>query len=243
MEGVRGQEKYPGEFRRSQNWIGPVYCTLKDARFIPPNVEDMNAAMSALEIYINDNNQYDPLIQAALIHYQFETIHPFLDGNGRIGRLLILLYLMEQKLLSKPVIYVSYFLKKNQVEYYDRISEVRRSGNYEQWVTFFLEALSGAAGDAIDSIEKLSALHDETIALLPKSNRNKDNIRIVYDHLEQHPIIDISRTAAALKLSYNTVSSVVRKLAGSGILKETTNASRNRVFAYEKYLEILRRDT
>jgi Fic family protein len=138
MEGVRGQDKNPGEYRRSQNWIGPQNCTLKDARYIPPNVDDMTAAMSDLEKYINESNIYDPLVRAALIHYQFETIHPFLDGNGRIGRLLILLYLMEHKLLNKPVIYVSYFLKKNQFEYYDRISEVRRSGNYEQWVSFFL---------------------------------------------------------------------------------------------------------
>ena len=139
MEGVRGQEKNPGEFRRSQNWIGPSGSTLKNARYIPPNVDDMTAAMSDLEKYLNENEEYDPLVRAALIHYQFETIHPFLDGNGRIGRLLILLYLMQQGLLDHPVLYVSYFLKKNQIEYYDRISEVRRSGNYEQWVRFFLK--------------------------------------------------------------------------------------------------------
>ncbi|MEA4890081.1 MAG: Fic family protein [Clostridiaceae bacterium] len=243
MEGVRGQEKNPGEFRRSQNWIGPANCTLKEARYIPPNLDDMSDAMSALERYINENTQYDPLIRAALIHYQFETIHPFLDGNGRIGRLLILLYLMEQKLLSKPVIYVSYFLKKNQVEYYDRISEVRRSGNYEQWVRFFLEAVSAAAGDAVDSVSQLSALHDENIALLPKSNRSKDNVRLVFDYLEQHPIIDIGHTADALNVSYNTVSAAVKKLAVLGILKETANTARNRVFIYESYLEILRKDT
>lgn len=243
MDGVRGQEKNPGEFRRSQNWIGPAGSTLKDARYIPPNVEDMEVAMSELEKYMNANPVYDPLIQAALIHYQFETIHPFLDGNGRIGRLLILLYLMENKLLAKPVIYVSYFLKKNQIEYYDRISEVRRSGNYEQWVRFFLEAVSSAATDAVESIEHLSKLHDQNIAKLPKSNRSKDNIRILFDYLEQHPIIDIKRTATALGVSYNTISSAVKKLIEIGILKETTNAARNRVFAYVSYLAILRRDT
>lgn len=243
MEGVRGQEKNPGEFRRSQNWIGPAGSTLKDARYVPPNVEDMEIALSELEKYINDNDTYDPLIQAALIHYQFETIHPFLDGNGRIGRLLILLYLMEHKLLTKPVIYVSYFLKKNQIEYYDRISEVRRSGNYEQWVRFFLEAVSSAAADAVDSIEQLSSLHDQNVAKLPKSTRSKDNVRAVFNYLEQYPIIDIKHTAAALKISYNTVSAVIRKLMELGILKETTNAARNRVFAYEKYLQILRHGT
>ncbi len=243
MEGVRGQEKSPGEFRRSQNWIGPSGSTLKNARYIPPNVEDMENAMSDLEKYINESDKYDPLIQAALIHYQFETIHPFLDGNGRIGRLLILLYLMEKKLLSKPVIYVSYFLKMNQIEYYDRISEVRRKGNYEQWISFFLEAVSSAAEDALKSIGKLSALREKNIARLPKSSKRKDNVRALFDYLEQHPIIDIKQTAAALGLSYNTVSAAVKKLMELGILKETTNAARNRVFAYEEYLEILKQGT
>lgn len=243
MEGVRGQEMNPGEFRHSQNWIGPAGSTLKNARYIPPNVEDMETAMSELEKYINDNDSYDPLIQVALIHYQFETIHPFLDGNGRIGRLLILLYLMEHKLLTKPVIYVSYFLKKNQIEYYDRISEVRRTGNYEQWVRFFLEAVSSAAADAVESIGLLSDLHDRNVAKLPKSNRKKDNVRAVFNYLEQHPIIDIKRTASALGVSYNTVASAVNKLIELDILKETTNAARNRVYAYEVYLKILRQGT
>ena len=243
MENVRGQDKTPGEFRHSQNWIGPANCSLKDARYIPPNVEDMQDAMSDLEKYINENTDYDPLIRVALIHYQFETIHPFLDGNGRIGRLLILLYLMEQGLLAKPVIYISYFLKKNQVEYYDRISEVRRSANFEQWIRFFLEAVSKAASDSLEAIHQLSALHDTNIEKLPKTTRSKDNLRAVFDYIEQYPIIDIKRTAKELDISYNTAASAVKKLVELGILQETTNAARNRVFAYEEYLEILRKDT
>lgn len=243
MEGIRGQDKCPGEFRHSQNWIGPANCSLKEARYIPPNVEDMQNAMSDLEKYINENVEYDPLIRVALIHYQFETIHPFLDGNGRIGRLLILLYLMGQGLLAKPVIYISYFLKKNQVEYYDRISEVRRSGNYEQWVRFFLEAVSKAAADSLETIQKLSSLHDTNIEKLPKTTRAKDNLRAVFDYIEQYPIIEIKRTAQELDISYNTVATAVKKLMELGILQETTNAARNRVFAYGEYLEILRKDT
>ncbi len=243
MEGVRGQDKTPGEFRHSQNWIGPANCSLKDTRYIPPNVEDMQDAMSDLEKYINENVDYDPLIRVALIHYQFETIHPFLDGNGRIGRLLILLYLMEKGLLAKPVIYISYFLKKNQVEYYDRISEVRRSGNFEQWIRFFLEAVSKAATDSLESINKLSNLHDKNLEKLPKTTRSKDNLRAVFDYIEQYPIIDIKRTAKELDISYNTVATAVKKLVELGILQETTNAARNRVFAYEQYLGILRKDT
>ena len=243
MENVRGQDKTPGEFRHSQNWIGPANCSLKDARYIPPNVEDMQNAMSDLEKYINENTDYDPLIRVALIHYQFETIHPFLDGNGRIGRLLILLCLMEQGLLAKPVIYISYFLKKNQIEYYDRISEVRRSGNFEQWIRFFLEAVSKAASDSLESISKLSNLHDKNLEKLPKTSRSKDNLRAVFDYIEQYPIIDIKRTAKELEISYNTAATAVKKLVELGILQETTNAARNRVFAYEEYLEILRKDT
>lgn len=243
MENVRGQDKTPGEFRHSQNWIGPANCSLKDARYISPNVEDMQTAMSDLEKYVNENVDYDPLIRVALIHYQFETIHPFLDGNGRIGRLLILLYLMEQGLLAKPVIYISYFLKKNQIEYYDRISEVRRTGNFEQWIRFFLEAVSKAASDSLETIRQLSMLHDANIEKLPKTTRSKDNLRAVFDYIEQYPIIDIKRTAKDLAVSYNTVAAAVRKLVEFGILQETTNAARNRVFAYEAYLAILRKDT
>ena len=243
MENVRGQDKTPGEFRHSQNWIGPANCSLKDARYIPPNVEDMQTAMSDLEKYINENVDYDPLIRAALIHYQFETIHPFLDGNGRIGRLLILLYLMEQRLIEKPVIYISYFLKKNQIEYYDRMSEVRRTGNFEQWIRFFLEAVSKAASDSLEAIRQLSVLHDTNVEKLPKTTRSKDNLRAVFDYIEQYPIIDIKRTAKELEVSYNTVAAAVRKLVELGILQETTNAARNRVFAYEEYLAILRKDT
>ena len=243
MNGVRGQDKTPGEFRDSQNWIGPANCSLKDARYIPPNVEDMQDAMSDLEKYMNENTDYDSLIRIALIHYQFETIHPFLDGNGRVGRLLILLYLMEQRLLSKPVIYISYFLKKNQVEYYDRISEVRRSGNYEQWIRFFLEAVSKAASDSLQSIIQLSVLHDKNIEKLPKTTRSKDNLRAVFDYIEQYPIIDIKRTAKELEISYNTAATAVKRLVELGILQETTNSARNRVFAYEEYLGILRKDT
>ena len=243
MENVRGQDKTPGEFRHSQNWIGPANCSLKDARYIPPNVEDMQTAMSHLEKYINENVDYDPLIRVALIHYQFETIHPFLDGNGRIGRLLILLYLMEQGLLTKPVIYISYFFKKNQIEYYDRISEVRRTGNFEQWIRFFLEAVSKASSDSLETIHRLSMLHDANIEKLPKTTRRKDNLRAVFDYIEQYPIIDIKRTAKELAVSYNTVAAAVRKLVEFGILQETTNAARNRVFAYEAYLAISRKDT
>lgn len=243
LNNVRGEEKNPGEFRRSQNWIGASGCSIKDARYIPPNVDDMNECMSQLERYINESDEYDALIRAALIHYQFETIHPFLDGNGRIGRLLILLYLMEQKRITKPILYISYFLKKNQLEYYDRISEVRRSGNYEQWIMFFLEAVSSACEDSLKTITALSQLHEKNLTVIPHTARIIDNSHLLFDYIEQHPIIDIGKTAKALNLSYNTVSALVTKYEKLGILNKATNKSRNRVYEYTDYLNILRKDT
>ena len=160
LSGVRGYDKSPGEFRCTQNWIGAPGSNLKTARYVPPCPEDMDVAMSELEKFINDNDDMDPLVKAALMHYQFETIHPFLDGNGRVGRLMITLYFLENKVLKAPVLYISYFLKKNRIEYYDRMSEVRRTGDYEQWVRFFLEAIIESSEDAIDAIGKLASLHE-----------------------------------------------------------------------------------
>lgn len=243
MEGVRGQEKSPGEFRRSQNWIGGQGSTLKNARYIPPSPDDMIEAMSDLEKYINADDERDALIRAALIHYQFETIHPFLDGNGRVGRLLITLFLMEKKVLSTPALYISYFLKKNRVEYYDRMTEVRAKGNYEQWVTFFLRALLESAEDATATIDELIALHDKNAAVISGMGRAAKNAMLVFEYLEANPIIEIRKTAEALSITFNTASSAVKRLTDAGILVQTTNASRNRTFAYEDYLSILRKGT
>lgn len=243
MEDVRGQEKNPGEFRTSQNWIGGQGSTLKNARYIPPCPEDMAKAMSDLEKYINEEDDLNVLVRAALIHYQFETIHPFLDGNGRIGRLLITLFLMEKKVLSTPALYISYFLKKNRVEYYDRMTEVRLKGNYEQWVNFFLLALVESAEDAAVTIDKLVALHDKNAALISGMGCAAKNAMLVFDYLEANPIIEIRKTAEALGITFNTASSAVRRLTDAGILMQTTNASRNRTFAYEDYLTVLREGT
>lgn len=243
MTGVRGQEKNPGEFRYSQNWIGGQGSTLKNARYIPPSPEDMVEAMSDLEKYINGDDELDALIRAALIHYQFETIHPFLDGNGRVGRLLITLFLMEKKVLTTPALYISYFLKKNRVEYYDRMTEVRVKGNYEQWVKFFLQALMESAEDATATIDELAALHDINEAIISEMGRAAKNAMLVFNYLEANPIIDIRKTAEALGITFNTASSAVNRLVEAGILVQTSNASRNRTFAYEAYLAILRKGT
>lgn len=243
MEGVRGQEKNPGEFRYSQNWIGGQGSTLRNARYIPPSPDDMAEAMSDLEKYINADDSLDTLIRAALIHYQFETIHPFLDGNGRVGRLLITLFLMEKKVLSTPALYISYFLKKNRVEYYDRMTEVRSKGNYEQWVMFFLQALIESAEDATSTIDELTALHNRNIAVISKMGRSAKNAMLVFDYLETNPIIEIGKTAESLGMAFNTVSGAVNRLVNAGILKQSANVSKNRTFAYEDYLAILRKGT
>ncbi|HBO33927.1 MAG TPA: Fic family protein [Anaerolineaceae bacterium] len=243
MQGIRGQEWAPGEFRNSQNWIGGQGSTLKTARFIPPNPKDMLTAIADLENYMHTEDDMDVLIRAALIHYQFETIHPFLDGNGRIGRLLILLYLMDQTVLTTPALYVSYFLKKNRVEYYDRLSEVRRNGNYEQWVKFFLLAILESARDAVDVTKKLSDLHDRNMSLINNLGRASISTKKVFEYLEANPIMEINRTAKALNLAYNTVLFAVQRLTALGILKETSGQSRNQVFSYESYLNLLRDGT
>ena len=244
MDGVRGQDKDPGEFRYSQNWIGGQGSTIKNARYIPPNPEDMQTAMSDLEKYINSESNTDPLIQASLIHYQFETIHPFLDGNGRVGRLLITLFLMEKGVLSTPALYISYYLKMNRIEYYDRMTEVRRTGDYEQWVTFFLQAFAESATDAIQTIDKLTALHDKSMLLLNDvSSRQRPNLLKVFAYLEANPIIDIQKTATALTLSYNTVAKAVALLQEKGILKQTDKAGKAKIYSYDEYLTILRKDT
>ena len=239
MNSVRGADKSPGEFRSSQNWIGGAGSTLKNARYIPPNVMDMAECMSDLEKYMNGEDTLDTLIQAALIHYQFESIHPFLDGNGRVGRLLITLFLMEKKVLSSPALYISYFLKSNRIEYYDRMSEVRLKGNYEQWIKFFLRAVGESAQDAIITINELHRLHKENYERIQTLGRARINATKLFEYLEENPIIDISKTAEALDLSYNTVSLAVKNLISLDILSKTES----KTYAYTAYLDILKRGT
>ena len=245
LANVRGADKNPGEFRSSQNWIGPEGSTLRNASYVPPNVVDMQEAMSNLEKYINGDNDLDYLIQAALVHYQFETIHPFLDGNGRIGRLLIVLFLISKKLLFTPVLYLSYFLKQNRIEYYDRMTQVRRTGDYEQWVEFFLRAVKETAEDSISAIEKLQTLHKQYMAVISEhaTSRTEERLRTVFAYVERNPILDVKNTAVSLGMAYNTVAVCFKKLCAWGILKQRGNNARMRIFAYEDHLAILRADT
>lgn len=244
LSGVRGGEKTPGEFRYSQNWIGGQGSTLKNARYIPPNPHDMIEAMSDLEKYLNAEDTLDPLIRAALIHYQFETIHPFLDGNGRIGRLLITLFLMHTKILTTPALYISCYLKSNRIEYYDRMTEVRKSGNYEQWITFFLRAIAETAADAVETIDRLTALHTQSSSLLADEiPRVRTNLKSFLSYLEKNPIIDIKKTSDALGFSYNTTAKYVNIFCQKGILAQTSKIGKAKIYSYARYLDILRKDT
>ena len=243
---MQGDPRTLGEFRTKQNWIGRRGSTPQNALYVPPAPDDMLRAMDDLERYIHGDvpdDGLDVLIRAALIHYQFETIHPFIDGNGRMGRLLITLFLHEQRVLSKPALYISCFLKEYRREYYSHLMEVRTAGYFERWVQFFLLALSEAAEDAIATIKVLVALRQQNRALIAQSGRAAARTLKVFDYLERHPIIEIGKTAKALDLSFNTVASAVQWLVDKGILVPTTNFRRNRVFVYEAYLDILRSGT
>ena len=193
---------------------------------------------------MNGEDSLDPLIQAALIHYQFETTHPFLDGNGRVGRLLITLFLMEKKILSTPSVYISYFLKMNRIEYYDRMTQVRKTGDYEQWVLFFLQALSDSAEDAIQTIDELTKIHNRNAQKFENmTKRQQANAMNFLIYLEKNPIIDIQKTAAALNLSYNTVAKSVALFVDNGILQQTEKSGRSKIYSYADYLAVLRKDT
>ncbi len=245
MNSVRGCDKTPGEFRLSQNWIGGMGSTLKNARYIPPNVQDMTECMTDLEIYINDDDdETDPLIKAALIHYQFETIHPFLDGNGRVGRLLITLYLIQKRILTSPVLYLSYYLKANRIEYYDRMAEVRKSGNYGQWIKFFLQGIAITADDATETIDKLTALRQKNEDSLKNAPaRARERLLTLLRYIEQSPIIETVKTSKALHCAYNTTAKDIAVFCDMGILQPFGTAARSKIFVYKEYLDILKKDT
>ena len=246
LSGVRGREKNPGEFRKSQNWIGGAGSTIKTARYIPPDVIYMQEALSDLEKYINTDGGLDDLIKIALIHYQFETIHPFLDGNGRVGRLLIVLYLLEKKVIKTPSLYLSFYLKENRIEYYDRMTAVRESGDYEQWVKFFIEGIYVSGQSAIETADELIALRNSNLKRLEAekyTKRTHETMIKIFGYLEAHPIIEIGKTAKDLSLSYNTVASAVSRFEALGILSLVNNQDRNKVYSYDDYISILRSGT
>ena len=242
LEGTRGQEKNPGHMRSSQNWIGPTGCTLKEASFVPPNTDDMADALSDLERFINEENQIDPIIKAALVHYQFETIHPFLDGNGRIGRLLITLSLMNDGVLSGAIFYPSFQLKLHRQEYYAKLTDVRERGAYTEWIEFFCTCLLHSAEDAIGAMELLVNLHNSNQSLInDKMGRQATNGLRLLGLLEANPIVDVNFVSERLEIARTTAANLVKAFCNLGILAQPdADRQRYRAYVYENYLSILR---
>ncbi len=243
LDGTRGQEKNPGQTRTSQNWIGPAGCTLKDASYIPPNVDDMTDALFEMDQFVNEKHGIDPIVKAALVHYQFETIHPFLDGNGRIGRLLITLSLMNDEVLSGAVFYPSYQLKLRRGEYYARLTDVRENGAYAEWIEFFCSCLLASAEDAIRAMELLVGLRSRNVSLInERMGRSAANGQRLLELIEGNPIVDVNFVAERLGVARTTAVNLVNSFCELGILVQPeTERQRYRSYIYEDYVSILRR--
>jgi len=243
LESVRGSERSPGEFKQSQNWIGPPGCTLNEASFVPPPPHEAMAAMGDLEHYFHGKTQLPVLIDCALIHYQFETIHPFLDGNGRMGRLLTTFFLYWKAVMHKPLLYLSYYFKKNRQEYYDRLNMVRNTGNYEQWVDFFLKGVVDIAGSAMDTARQILELQTRHRRLLWEKKISSPIAVGILEQLFYTPVVSIGQTAGQFDISYQAASTIVAQLEKAGILRETTGKKRDKRFMYNDYLNILTEGT
>jgi Fic family protein len=234
----RGADKLPGEFRRSQNWIGGTRPG--NARHVPPPAQDIADCMAALERFIHAEADGLPiLVKAALAHVQFETIHPFLDGNGRVGRLLIALMLADAGVLTQPLLYLSLYFKQHRAEYYRQLDVVRRDGDWEAWVDFFLEGVAQTAAGAVDTAHRLLALFADDAAKARGLGRAAANTVRVFDALRARPIASISDLSRRTAVSYPTVARAIEALAALGIVRELTGRKRDRVFAYDRYLAVL----
>lgn len=245
LDGVRGTEKNPGELRSSQNWIGPSGCTIATASFVPPNIEDLSNTLQDLERFINEPQvEMDPIVRAALVHYQFETAHPFLDGNGRLGRLLITLMLINDGVLHSCLFYPSFQFKKNRSEYYRQLTSVRERGTYEEWIEFFCNSLLESAKDSVGSLKNLVDLHNRSTATITENlGRTAANGQRLLGILEEHPIVDTAFIAAQLDIGRSTASSLVKSFEELGILRPLDESrQRYRQYGYEEYLSILRED-
>jgi Fic family protein len=237
MRGVRGQDKQPGELRRSQNWIGGIRPG--NARFVPPPPELVAEAMAALDKWIHADDPLPPLVRAGLAHVQFETIHPFLDGNGRIGRLLVALLLEHWGLTRSPLLYLSVALRRRQQEYYRRLAAVRTEGDWEGWTAFFLECVRDAADDGVAMAQRLFALVEkDRRAVLGHGRASVASVRLL-DALPSHPVVTLSLAGDILKASKPTAAKAIEALVAGGVLRETTGRRRDRVYAYQRYLDAL----
>lgn len=238
MQGVRGEHKQPGEFRNSQNWIG---VSLKNAAFIPPHQDEVPDFMSDLEKFLHNDALYVPhLVRIAIAHYQFETVHPFLDGNGRLGRLMIALYLASFGLLHKPALYLSDYFERHKTEYIDRLMAVREANKIKEWLVFFLFGVRETAANSIQVFKDIIALKErlEREVLPHFSTRRQENAQTLMQYLYQNPLVNIKDVAKMLGINVNTASSLINDFVKYGILAELTGKRRNRTFWFVEYVFI-----
>jgi len=243
LSGTRGMEKTPGEFKKSQNWIGPQGANLNHATFVPPPPNESLDAIGQLELFLHKENNLPPLIACALIHYQFETIHPFLDGNGRVGRLLITFYLCWKKILQKPLLYLSYYLKMHRQEYYDRLNLVRTQGDYEQWIKFFLKGVIWTSESALETVKWILNLAEKHKRVLLENKVASPLAIALLDYLFAHPMVTIKDLSEQFKVTYPTAKALILPFEKCGILREITGKKRDKLYCYWEYLSYLSEGT
>ena len=238
MEGVRGGQLTPSKFRRTQNWIGPAGSTIETATYVPPPVDEMLEALGAMEKFIHADNDLPALVRAGLIHYQFEAIHPFLDGNGRVGRLLVILLLREWDVLSQPLLNLSAYFERYRQEYYDHLLAVSQSGKWEEWLRFFLRGITAQAQDGVFRMTRLQGIRTryEELVLV---DRNHQRMTAVIDYMFSRPILTLRQLESALDIPYMAAKRYIEKLVEAGVLKETTGYARNRVFMAHEIFQAL----
>ena len=243
MQGVRGEHLTPGELRRSQNWIGAAGCTLNEATFVPPPPHEVPERLSELERFLYSEAQLPLLIKIGLAHAQFETIHPFLDGNGRVGRLLITFLLCEQQVLQKPVLYLSHYFKRQRQQYYEQLQSVRDRGTWEAWLSFFLRGVIEVSQEATETARRILALREaHRRAITEHLARTAANGYRVLDHLYQHPIVSVTDVQEVIGTTYQAANELVAKFVDIGVLTEITGQSRNRRFMYRSYINLFHED-
>lgn len=239
MENASGGHATPGEIRRTQNWIGPPGCSLNDATYVPPPVGEAQQALGELEKYLHSNPEDPPLIQCAVMHYQFEAIHPFLDGNGRIGRLLITFFLCERGYLIQPLLYLSGFFEKFRDEYYSRLLAVSQRGDWHGWLEFFLRGIAHQSRDAISDAGKILELHAEYQRSLGQTKKIPESAHKLIDEVFLNPVVSISQLSRKWNTPFNSIKKGVLRLVKTGILKEVTDRKRNRLFVASKLMDLL----